>query len=109
MRVELDLPDWVDERHIRIMAGIELVASKMSHEDFWRVKETRCNQCGICCMNLKPNHIYPIINGRCVHLREIAGGKYECNYALYRSRACGNDPQKYLNSGECCITYKICK
>lgn len=107
MRIELDLPDWVDERHIRIMAGIELAAQKLSHNDFWQVKETRCNQCGKCCMNIKPHkHIYPVVDGKCIHLKKISDDLYECGYALYRSRACGNDPSRHIKSGVCCITYK---
>jgi len=110
MRVELDLPDWVDERHIRIMAGVELVAQKLAQNDYWQVKETRCNHCGKCCMGFKTaKHFYPVVNGRCIHLKERPDGKYDCSIALYRSRACGDDPAHFIERGECCITYKICK
>ena len=106
MRVELDLPDWVDERHIRIMAGVELVAQKLAQNDYWQVKETRCNRCGKCCMGFKPGkHIYPVVNGRCIHLKE-RNGKFECAIALYQSRACENDPPHFIERGECSITYK---
>lgn len=102
MRIELDLPDWVNERHIRIFAGIELVAFKLAHEDFWKVKDGRCQMCGECCTNLK-NHLYPTINGECIHLGKDKGdGKRPCNIALYRSRACGADSRKCNH-----ITYKV--
>jgi hypothetical protein len=108
MRVEIDLPDWCDERHIRIFAGIELAAQKLAQNDFFQVKDVRCNQCGKCCMNLKPDkHIYPVINGRCIHLKEVANGKFDCRIALYRSRTCGVDPPHFIERGECCITYEV--
>ena len=77
MKIEIDLPDWVDERHIRIFAGVELAAFKWSHEDFWKVKDGRCQQCGECCTNLK-NHTEPTINGECIHLDEERKGKRLC-------------------------------
>jgi hypothetical protein len=107
MKIELDLPDWVDERHIRILAGIELAAQKLSFNNFWQVKETRCNQCGECCMNWKKTkHYYPVINGRCVHLKKVGDGKYDCSIALYRSFNCCKDPTTHIENGTCCITYR---
>ena len=92
MRIELDLPDWVDERHIRIYAGIELAAIKRSHEDFWRVKDVRCQQCGECCTNIK-NHVLPTNNGVCIYLVDEPGtGRKKCDIALHRPRHCGDDP-----------------
>jgi len=105
MRVELDLPDWVDERNIRIMAGIELVAKKLVQNDYWEVKETRCNRCGACCFFPPGKGIYPSVNGHCIHLKKIKGG-WECGMPLYRSRVCGDDPHKHIEDGRCCITYK---
>lgn len=93
MRVEIDLPDWVDERNIRITAGIELVAIKHHNEDFWRLKDHRCEQCGKCCTSLG-RHFYPTINGECVHLQPEVNGKRFCSIALHRSRNCDNDPKK---------------
>ena len=101
MKVLLDLPDWVDERNIRILAGIELVASKNHNEDFWKVKDGRCVQCGECCIEIK-NHIYPTINGVCIHLADEQNEKRPCKIALYRSRTCEVDPKKCEH-----ITYKL--
>ena len=107
MKIEIELPDWVDERHIRIFAGIELAASKRAHEDFWKIKDGRCQRCGKCCMNIK-NHILPTINGTCIHLVDEPGqpGKKRCNIALYQPRSCGNDPRPEICKH---ITYKIVK
>ena len=107
MKIELELPDWTEERHIRIFAGIELAAIKKAEEDFFRVKDGRCIQCGICCTNLK-NHSLPTIDGTCIHLVDEPGreGMKRCNIALYRPRNCGNNPR----SSKCKnITYKIVK
>lgn len=51
MKVELEIPDWVveEERGIHILAGIEHVASYMPWEKVWKVKVSRCSQCGLCC------------------------------------------------------------
>lgn len=108
MKVVLDLPDWVDERHIRIMAGVELVAIKRAGEDHWRIKDGRCNMCGDCCTGLK-NHVYPTINGDCIHLKPPnAHGQRECGIALYRARTCENDPREGQFK-RCSITYKRVK
>jgi len=48
MRVVLDLPDWVEETRLSILAGIEHVARKRPGEP-WEVKTARCSMCGACC------------------------------------------------------------
>ncbi len=54
MKINIDLPNWVEERHIRIFAGIEEVAKKYKGKP-WQIKTTRCNMCGECCMNVPKN------------------------------------------------------
>ena len=105
MRVELDLPDWVDTTHIRIFAGVELAAIKRVDNDYWQVKETRCNRCGACCFFKPGKGIYPSVNGHCIHLKKITDG-WECGIPLSRSRLCGDDPPGHIRRGTCCITYK---
>ena len=106
MKIGLDLPDWVDERNIRILAGVELAAVKNHADSFFRVKVGRCNMCGDCCTGLK-NHVYPTINGECVHLKPPdEQGRRECGIPLYKSRVCENDPRP-LKHERCSITYKI--
>lgn len=55
MKINIEIPDWVkdEQRGIYIMAGSELVASKMPWEDFWKVKVSRCNMCGKCCKDCR--------------------------------------------------------
>lgn len=48
MRVELDLPDWVDERRVVILAGVEEVAH-YEPTGGWKIKTGRCSRCGKCC------------------------------------------------------------
>ena len=48
MRVELDLPDWVKDKRISILAGMEQVAEKF-HDEPWKIKTARCQLCGECC------------------------------------------------------------
>lgn len=78
MRIELDLPDWVEERHIRIFAGIEEVAKKMQGKP-WQVKVVRCNYCGRCCMNVPDNWVCgkDPETGNCQYLTK-EGSKYVC-------------------------------
>jgi len=72
MKITLHLPDWVDERNIRVFAGIELVA-RCYKDGQWEIKTARCSQCGRCCTNLRPNHPFPIIDGQCIHLQRQPG------------------------------------
>lgn len=80
MKIELDLPDWVEERHIRIFAGIEEVAKKLQGQP-WQVKRERCDYCGRCCMNLPDNwrHGVKMMDDKqvCKHLGKD-GSKYVC-------------------------------
>ena len=48
MKIEMELPDWVEGKHIYIMAGIELVAYKYLNQP-WKMKSSRCSMCGKCC------------------------------------------------------------
>ena len=107
MKVELTLPDWCDERDIVILAGIELAAYKHPSESVFKVKETRCNYCGECCLGQKPESL-PFIDkeGNCIHLTQD-GEKKICGIGVYRSYACcACDPiiGKEENT-KCCITY----
>ena len=76
MKIELNLPDWVDERHIRIkrnegdievFAGIELVAIKKAEADHVLIKDGRCSMCGVCFTELSVSHFYPLFVGNCFH------------------------------------------
>jgi len=69
VKIELDLPDWVDERHIRIFAGIEEVARRMTNTRYWEVKTSRCNMCGECCkLDGCDKLVFKANEWRCSHL-----------------------------------------
>jgi hypothetical protein len=49
MKIELDLPDWVDNSGVfSFFQGREMVAYKYQNGN-WMVKDIRCTRCGECC------------------------------------------------------------
>lgn len=97
MKIEIDIPDWVEEKHLYLFAGIELVAYKYLNED-WKIKTSRCNMCGKCCENLKNDTAYPpVINNKCIHLIND-GNKKTCGLAINRPFRCGM-PQIQIKDG----------
>lgn len=111
MKIEIELPDWTDERNIYVFAGIELAAIKTFREDKFRIKDTRCNFCGKCCMGIDPKfHFFPVINGKCVHLINEPGtkDKYRCRFGISRPFVCSFFPEDRIGDLPefCCITYK---
>lgn len=77
MRINLKLPKWVEERHIRIFAGIEEVAKKLKGKR-WQIKVSRCNMCGRCCMDVPDNWRHgKAENGWCKNLIYYAN-EYRC-------------------------------
>lgn len=90
MKITLDLPDWVDERNLRIFAGMEPVAIRRPGGQ-WQIKTSRCSQCGRCCTNLGPNHMFPLIHGQCIYLTKQPGKhnpRWDCGLGLARPYAC---------------------
>lgn len=56
MKIELELPDWTEERVIQVLAGIERVAYKLPWSTFM-VKTSRCSMCGECCRIINCEHL----------------------------------------------------
>jgi hypothetical protein len=46
--ITIEVPDWAAKLHIRVFAGIELLAEKPPGGKL-RIKVSRCNMCGRCC------------------------------------------------------------
>ena len=110
MMIQIELPDWVNERQILILAGTELAAKKMPWEKEWTIKDDRCNRCGDCCRDLPENggrhgNVTKVKNGVCEYLQLEPGttDKYNCSIAGNRPLCCLLDPLNKLN---CNITYK---
>ena len=94
MKIQLDLQDWCDERHIFVVAGTELAAYKDAFEDKFHVKTSRCNYCGKCCMDLPKGHVPLDENNNCVHLGED-GDKRPCKLGATKPLPCvEGDPVK---------------
>lgn len=77
MRITFDLPDWVDERHIRVFAGIEEVARKLKGRPP-EVKVVRCILCGKCCVGcqyLKERKGYKQPNGKWAMMCSLNEGR----------------------------------
>lgn len=108
MKITLTLPDWVDERHIYILAGVELVAYKHFGEK-WKVKKNRCVQCGECCTGHKQGNPHMEIDkdGTCIYLIPD-GEKQICGKVEYRGFNCATgDPIKdKWSETNCKITYR---
>ena len=87
MKIELELPDWVDEKHIYIMAGLEMVAYKHIKQPM-KIKVSRCSMCGKCCEDLNNQSDFPpVIDGRCVYLKKD-GDKKVCSLGVSRPLSC---------------------
>lgn len=108
MKIEVELPEWCAERHIYIMAGIELAAWKPYGENVIYVKAERCNQCGICCKNLPPKYPLPKKENMDCQFLEKQGETFICSIAGHRPWTCAfADPvmTNGLLKDQCCIRY----
>lgn len=108
MKIIIELPDWVDERHISIFAGIEEVARKRFNE-LLLVKTSRCILCGKCCMDVDENFKMGRNEetGHCSQLEYSEGhGGFLCKLREHRPWQCsvvdGEVP-------ECSITWEEVK
>jgi hypothetical protein len=90
MKIEVEIPDWAANRVIQILVGIERVAFKFPWQDSFSVKTSRCSQCGECCKRLNNNHMFPVIDGQCVHLKKEPGNndKWKCGLGVARPYGC---------------------
>ena len=90
MKIEIEIPDWANERHIYVMAGIELAAFKLAHEKEFHVKTGRCSYCGKCCMNMKNRkNSFPMDeNGTCSHLKDDGPDRKVCDLGVARPFSC---------------------
>ena len=91
MRIEIDIPDWCDERHIRVFAGIEEVARRLTGKQHWEIKVSRCTQCGECCKRALEGWAkgMKMVDGVrwCEHLIYYAN-EYRCDYLIDRPFSC---------------------
>ena len=92
MQIAFDLPDWALDRHIYILAGVELLAYKPSGENRLLIKTHRCNWCGWCCTNVPRRAVPRKQDGSCENLVKI-GKTFECSLGIARPFHCNwSDP-----------------
>lgn len=95
----IEIPEWAEERHVFVFGGFELIAFRPSGKDELWVKLTRCDKCGWCCENLRPD---------CGDLQQVGGEKL-CKRGADRPFICSYAEPKMQDRGmdECNITYKV--
>ena len=104
MKIEVEIPDWSEGRRILIVAGSELAAVKLPHEDFWKVKERRCNRCGECCLDSPPTPYGIDDEGKCNKLIKD-DDEWLCTAGMGRTLRCLLDPN-LVGYEACRITHK---
>ena len=109
-KITIELPEWAEERHIYVMAGLENVAVKKANSDEVLIKTETCNYCGKCCMNIPYPEKFPLptVNGNCIHLDVYDNGKTECKLGFFMPFACaigGPVSANWKDKDMCCIKY----
>lgn len=99
-----EIPKWAHERRLTLLAGVELLATKVPWDSFWEVKKERCNRCGQCCMTHPPNSERATPygtddEGKCKALFLDQGDIYTCD-SIARFLSCLKDP---IDEPECSI------
>jgi hypothetical protein len=109
MQLVIDIPEWAQERHIYVMAGMELLAY-LPYQGQVQVKTVRCNNCGWCCENPPKGAVPQGHDGACIYLETIGSAK-ECSLGLSRPwHCCWPDPHltKHPEADKhCCIRYEV--
>lgn len=112
MRVELDLPDYVDDDSaIRVFKGIELVAKKFKDKP-WQIKTVRCNFCGECCTLQSPGWQGTTVkakrDGYCIALipKTDEQGKFVCELGAGRPFSCCAYAAGPNDTEKCCIRWQ---
>ena len=104
--INVTLPDWVDERDIFIVAGMEVVAIRRAYQKTINVKKDRCSQCGKCCMDVSKDHFAGVgSDGNCEYLSfDKLSNLYECKIGPYKPFHCCVVDQIIP---ECTVTYEV--
>jgi len=104
MKIEIELPDWVENSTIMILSNQELAAFKQPGKN-WKVKKTRCTKCGECCLDIPKKHT-PFGSddeGKCNALKKN-GDEWICTAGQRKPWVCLGDPLKE-NVPTCEIEY----
>lgn len=108
MKLNLELPDWVEKKNIYIISAldedIELVAYKELSKN-WKIKETRCSRCGACCLKWF-NSANP--KDPCEHFVR-KDGRACCDLGVHMQFSCVIGISKSPYISECVVDYKEIK
>ena len=108
MKITLEIPYWCKKENLYLLTRNELVAFKMSGRFNWRIKKSRCNKCGKCCMEHPKSGSYFPLNhdGSCIHLVKD-GETFICNAGMGKALACalGEPEGKEHKKFNCSIGY----
>ena len=104
----ITLPEWTDERHQYLFAGVELYAYKEGGS--WFVKTGRCNMCGKCCEKMTPTEHFPVDeNGTCKFL--VPDGENRvCGLHLSRPFSCSISPGRgrvHVSDDDCTECFEV--
>lgn len=92
MKIELEVPDWAAGKHLRVFAGMEMVAVRPLDKE-WLIVQQKCTQCGKCCQDVGDDWIFGTLGGACVHFEPTKEGGV-CGLKGHRPFACCCDPYK---------------
>lgn len=90
MKIELELPDWVQEKVIYIFSSNQMVATKQPDGN-WFVVTKPCVNCGKCCSRYNEKPFQCNENGKCPYLEEYPDGTTHCKLGAYRPFGCSVD------------------
>ena len=89
MKIELEIPDWVEEKldfpedEIYIHSYTELIAIRRHKKWYVKTSSSRCDMCGNCCKNLGNNFPYRGEDGTCIYLKDN-----KCSMGIHKPFSC---------------------
>jgi hypothetical protein len=102
------LPKWGQDQRLTILLGMEVLASYNPVEGILRIKKTRCNFCGECCMDFAPNSkAIPFgadDEGKCNKLIKDRDGTWKCEAKYDKPYRCLHDPS-IADGYDCSISH----
>jgi len=102
--IEIEIPEWVKDNNIYIMAGMNLLAYRY-RGGLLMVKTQQCSMCGNCCMNLDEKHPFSDPQKACQYLEKEVGDNQHwlCGLGAMRPHGCAVAHSTYKN---CTVRYE---
>lgn len=103
MQITFTLPEWAEDRHLYLMAGIEMVAYKLYGEDKVYTKKNRCSACGECCLKIQSGTLLRAKeDGSCSFLSDYM----ECLLGIFRPVGCSVSMHRVGDTPNCTVEYR---